>query len=75
MQEHTSTLATFLSVQLCVLSGGGDKQEGSELHLSVRESGFSEHPVTGMQTKLCCSERVPVGRDLRREGLTPGLQA
>lgn len=35
MHKHISTLATFLSVQLCAFSGGGDKQEGSELHLSV----------------------------------------
>lgn len=40
--EHISTLTTFPSAQLCIPSGGGDKQEGSKLHL--RESGFSEQP-------------------------------
>lgn len=38
------------SFQLCVLSGWG-KQEGSELHLSVRESGFAGHPVNECKPK------------------------
>lgn len=70
MHEHISTLTTFLSVQLCVPSGGGDKQEGSDLHLSVRESGFSGHPAnqTVLQGTCACWQGFV------REGLTPGMQ-
>lgn len=32
MHEHKSTPSTFPLAQLCALSGGGDRREGSELH-------------------------------------------